>query len=296
MYIPALQSLRFLFILLIVASHLTIIRLPQFDAGGDCGVAFFFMLSGLVTWFSRHKQVEEGTFRTKEFVRQRISKLLWLHLSTWAFANLLAHSGEYFLHSLPALFLVQSWVPKSAIYIGGNPVSWFLSDLMLAWLLFSLLCRIIKHRWTIPAIVIAYFIGLGLIPSEYEEKSLYFLYFWPPARLVDFLLGMALGKVLTDTNETGQTATRFHNFLGIIGIAGIVAGLVFYADIHPLLRNACFFWPFFLMVLYAVCRNATCLRFLQSKPLVALGQWTLIIFMTHLLALKVIRIGLDLLF
>ena len=293
MYFPAIQSLRFLFILLIVASHLSIIRLPQFDAGGDCGVAFFFVLSGLVTWLSRHQSVENGTFSTKEYLRQRIHKVLWLHIGTWALINLLNHNWDYFVHSLPALFLVQSWIPQSDIYFGGNPVSWFLSDLLLAWILFPVLCRIVQQKWLVPVLVMAYVLIVVLLPEEWMGRCLYILYICPPVRLLDFLLGMALGRWITETSANASHVGLLPNLCAILGTLGIVAGLVFYDNIGPQYRTACFFWPFILALLYAVCRDASCLRFLRQKTLVALGQWSLILYMTHLLALKIIRIGLD---
>ena len=46
--ISALQSLRFVFVMMIFMSHFSYGGLMPFDAGGDCGVAFFFLLSGFV--------------------------------------------------------------------------------------------------------------------------------------------------------------------------------------------------------------------------------------------------------
>ena len=43
--IETLQSLRFIFIMMIFMSHFAYRGIGPFDAGGDCGVAFFFMLS-----------------------------------------------------------------------------------------------------------------------------------------------------------------------------------------------------------------------------------------------------------
>ena len=43
--IHTLQSLRFIFIMLVVLSHYIG---SSFDFGGECGVSFFFMLSGFV--------------------------------------------------------------------------------------------------------------------------------------------------------------------------------------------------------------------------------------------------------
>ena len=46
--IETLQALRFIFVLMIFMSHFTYRGICAFDAGGDCGVSFFFILSGFV--------------------------------------------------------------------------------------------------------------------------------------------------------------------------------------------------------------------------------------------------------
>ena len=43
--IATLQSLRFVFVMMIFMSHFAYRGFTPFDAGGDCGVAFFFLLS-----------------------------------------------------------------------------------------------------------------------------------------------------------------------------------------------------------------------------------------------------------
>lgn len=44
--VVTLQSLRFIFMMLIILSHFCYKNIHALDAGGDCGVVFFFLLSG----------------------------------------------------------------------------------------------------------------------------------------------------------------------------------------------------------------------------------------------------------
>ena len=46
--IATLQSLRFVFVMMIFMSHFDYRDIRAFDAGGDCGVAFLFLLIGVV--------------------------------------------------------------------------------------------------------------------------------------------------------------------------------------------------------------------------------------------------------
>lgn len=293
--IQELQGLRALAMLLIIWSHCGLIGFTPFDAGGDCGVAFFFVLSGLVTWLSQHDRLATGTFSHREYLRRRFScKLLWLHFGTWLFANILNHQLLPFLHSLPALMLVQSWIPVSDIYFGGNPVSWFLSDLLLAWMLLPLLYKAIQWRGTLPCLLFSYALLAYLLPSEQINA---WLYVWPPVRLVDFMLGMGLGRLLNArTDSLRDIQPHWHTELcAIAGLAITVIGLICYDDIDVKIRTAALFWPGVLALLYAACRGARFLSPLRHKWAETAGNWTLPIFMLHVIVLRLIGRALTLL-
>ena len=66
--IETLQSLRFIFIMMIFMSHFAYRGIGPFDAGGDCGVAFFFMLSGFVVSLGYGRQIREGSFQYGRFL------------------------------------------------------------------------------------------------------------------------------------------------------------------------------------------------------------------------------------
>ena len=59
--IRTLQSLRFFFIMLVVLSHYIG---SSFDFGGECGVSFFFILSGFVLSLAYSGKIADGTFIT----------------------------------------------------------------------------------------------------------------------------------------------------------------------------------------------------------------------------------------
>lgn len=90
--IRTLQSLRFLFVGMIFLSHFSYGTIPTFNFGGDCGVAFFFILSGfgISCGYGEHLLSHQVTFRT--FFLKRIIKLYPLHLLC-----LLAYLIPYFV-------------------------------------------------------------------------------------------------------------------------------------------------------------------------------------------------------
>lgn len=75
--IETLHSLRFVFIMLIVVSHLVG---SKFDFGGECGVSFFFILSGFVLSYAYGEKVKTGQFRTWSLLRRQLLKFYPLHL------------------------------------------------------------------------------------------------------------------------------------------------------------------------------------------------------------------------
>ena len=82
--IETLQALRFIFVLMIFMSHFTYQGICAFDAGGDCGVSFFFILSGFVLSLGYGSRIREGTFSYGRFMQRRLWKIYPLHFAVSA--------------------------------------------------------------------------------------------------------------------------------------------------------------------------------------------------------------------
>ena len=117
--IETLQSLRFIFVMLIFLSHFAYRDIRALDAGGDCGVAFFFLLSGFACSLGYGRQLRDGTFRYGHFLWRRLRKLYPLHLLCLLAWVLLGHSPLN-LKVLLNLLLLQSWVPDAGWYFSCN--------------------------------------------------------------------------------------------------------------------------------------------------------------------------------
>ena len=279
-----LQILRFIFIMLIVCSHLSILGFPHFEAGGDSGVAFFFILSGYLTVRHYGKALEQGDFRHKEYLLKHIRKIYPLFFLSWLMAVLLKHNVQDFLYALPSLLLIQSWIPLHAVYFGGNAVAWFLSVLLAAWLFLPLLYLIVRSRLGILVLLLLYSLYCYYI-SEDDINA--WLYIFAPVRLVDFMLGMWLckfvGKKVINTKESCC--------LFLIGILCMVAAIWFYNDIESHVRNAAIFWPSILMIIPTVSSLPPMLdKVMRQRYFVILGNYTLEIFLFHVIVFQMIAI------
>ena len=141
--IKTLQSLRFFFIMLVVLSHYIG---TSFDFGGECGVSFFFVLSGFVLSLAYSERVSQGLFSTRNFFVKQWIKIYPLHLLTFIIMFALdLRLGKYCdpLAAIANLLLLQSWIPADSFYFVANSPSWFLCDILFFYLVFSSLNKLI---------------------------------------------------------------------------------------------------------------------------------------------------------
>ncbi|MFC5823047.1 acyltransferase family protein [Nonomuraea insulae] len=226
--LPALTGMRFFAALLVFMSHVAFPlypgnqnpALPFSDQGlatgfmtftgpgGYIGVSFFFILSGFViTWAAR------PGMRTRGYLRRRIVKIFPNHIVTWALAMVLFAAASTPANGLPSLFLVNTWTTDSGYWGGANMPAWSLTSEILFYLLFPLLIipirRIADNRlWVSAAVAIAgmYAICLAtlyLVPDTpaipgggLSLTQFWFIYVFPPVRLLEFVFGMILARIV----------------------------------------------------------------------------------------------------
>lgn len=209
--LPSLTGLRWSAALLVFLYHVSVVQYfggppakladTAFDAG-DAGVSFFFVLSGFVlTWSAPNAHAAP-------FYRRRFARIYPLHFATalcaLALAFTLAPGTKPDLAELVAnLTMVQSWVPNVGFYQSANPVSWSLSCEAFFYILFPLLLIVLRRfggrgnvivvAGCLSADCLIPLLAHRLVPSH---DLGFLLYYFPPARLPEFVLGMALALVV----------------------------------------------------------------------------------------------------
>ncbi|MFJ8959281.1 acyltransferase family protein [Lentzea sp. NPDC102401] len=188
--------MRFIAAFVVFGFHISSAGLwPYLDIGfrqGATGVSFFFILSGFVlTWSAR-----PGTGAPAVW-RRRAAKIFPNHVATWLVV-LVAAAAVTPATALVNLSLIQAWFPGESVYFSLNTPSWSLSCEMAFYLAFPLLIKWRMRRpWLIAsataiAIMIVPAIALTMPgPIEY-----WFVFVFPPVRALEFVLGMAMARVV----------------------------------------------------------------------------------------------------
>ena len=250
--IETLQSLRFIFFVMIFMSHFEYDGQPAFDAGGDCGVSFFFILSGFVLSSAYGNKVSSDGFRYRQFMARRVKKLYPLHLLcllAFVVINIRSMDAGTLVRLLPNLLLVQSWIPSAGFYFSANAVSWFLSDILLCYSVFPVVFRVVRRMtpaaltaaWA--AVLAAYAVLLCNIPDAMTNAI---VYVFPPVRTVDFAIGVTLWRVAVWLKKR-RIAVLESRLTATAAELAVFAALAMTLAAHPYvnlqIRTACLFWP-----------------------------------------------------
>src|SRR2546423_3987009 len=220
--LPSLTGLRFAAAAMVFGFHLTLIplltgavgRRAHFVLGlsGTVGVDFFFILSGFVlTWSARS---DDSPVR---FWLRRLVKIYPNHVVTFGAAIVLALiAGPAIVagQAVGNLFLLQTWFyGRTDIAVSVNPVAWSIAAEAAFYLAFPLLYRFIGRMregrlWAGVAVVTALIFAVPLAvntlvssqPHSFQgpasDKQIWLVYFFPPTRCLEFVLGMFLARIV----------------------------------------------------------------------------------------------------
>lgn len=205
--LPALTSLRFFAAAMIVIQHTS----SHFKIGTQMaseliliqGVSFFFVLSGFVLTYSHPTlpTISSGF----QFIWARIARVWPAHLVTMA---IYSYCFVYWQEmsqgvNIANIFLLQAWYPYRLYFFSFNGVAWSLSVEMFFYVMFPLLIMGWNKSWwwklagaialTILAIQMPVIYGLKSysgLEGPMTMTAASFTYIWPPAHLLEFVLGM----------------------------------------------------------------------------------------------------------
>ena len=252
------------------------------------GPMFFMLMTGVVMSRSYGPKIRSGNFRFCPYLLRRFFKFYPLHLLCLVALLLIRHktltSADY-LTILPNALLLQSWIPIESYYFSMNGVSWYLSDLFLFLLLFPLLYRWIgqlsgKALACSALLLLAGYVGyVSLLQTDDLN---YWLYIFPPVRLLDFIWGMMLWRCY----ELHPTWGRFRlpTIAELLLAVLVVLTIVLY-PLHERWHVALIHWfiliPLVLVFMQGDQYGGWLSSFLKTRTMVWLGGLTLDTYLLH---------------
>lgn len=293
--LPSLTSLRWFAATLVFLHHTKPFLVGSTGMGlynhvgaqGSVGVSFFFILSGFVlAWAYRPDDT------SRAFWRRRIARIVPAYWAACVIAVILrmvvdgkTANGQIATTLFP-FTLLQSWVPSSKAYFGGNGVSWSLSDEALFYALFPLLIvaamRLGRTRMLqLGAVLAAVAILLPLTLRPHAGVLLWLVYIFPPTRLLEFTVGIVLCLALRSGVRLRVPPVAA---LGLAAAAYVAAGFA-----PPYAQSvAITIIPFALLIFACAEADLTPTArpaFLQRPTLIRLGQWSFCFYLVHAMVL-----------
>lgn len=293
-HLRSLTSLRFFAAALVVMHHISVFApglgvIGLLTPSGYVGVTFFFVLSGFVLTYSWKPGGKAHGFYRRRFARVYPVHLLFLAI------GMVPTVGNPYWPALPAnLTLLQAWSPNEIVARSFSGVSWSLSCELFFYATFPLLVgnlMRVRHRLRLGAslFVIGFVVGIAL---EVRQPSLgLWLFHLPLFRLVEFVGGCLLASALAN-GWVPRIRVRWAlglvvvSYLVVLGVPGFIGYRLEDRWFLSLLMAPSF------LALIAACARVDIVGApspLQSRGLVALGQWSFCIYMSHPVVLAVTR-------
>ena len=288
--LDSLTSLRFFAAFVVLAVHydlfffwrsLSLRTAPKVFIQGGVGVSFFFILSGFVLTWS-HRPGDSA----RAFMRRRLARIGPLHVATWAamiVIVLIVGGWPGVGMAAVSVSLVAPWSPAWGANLALNTPAWSLGCEFFFYLLFPFLFvalsrvqpaarRVIAVVCIVVPLAIAAAVNVG---RGQTEVTRWFLYFFPPTRLIEFVLGMVLAM---------EVAERRLPRVGLIPaslVAGVAYVLIGQAP-APYVPVAVTVAPFALLIVAAAQADSTGRpSILRLRALVTLGVWSFALYLGH---------------
>ena len=171
---------------------------------GDFGVNIFFLVSGYSMIYAWNKNPDLKAFYKKRFIRILVT---YLPIAIgWCSISVLMHECGI-LEAICKILTIQFW-------IDGNLLHWFISGILILYLITPFWIRMSDKYAKLSAIVTIGVCSICIIYSYIENPGIsIFLY-----RLPAYFMGLYMGRKAYKNQEPGKIEKWVVNIIGIVGI------------------------------------------------------------------------------
>ncbi|MBR6721936.1 acyltransferase [bacterium] len=182
----------------------------------------FFILSGFLLYYLYSDKLQNLSIQTiKDFYLKRIKRIYPHYILSTIIISIMA--GVVWWAVPIEVFCLQGFFP-SLFNKMGNGGTWFISCLMVCYLLFPFLIDLIKQiRKEILVIILLYFtmIYFNCLIIDLKIKWVA-LYIHPIYRLLEFVIGMIVGKLFCTKPRLDSIKASIISIIGFVLLFGLV--------------------------------------------------------------------------
>jgi peptidoglycan/LPS O-acetylase OafA/YrhL len=268
-------------------------------------VSFFFALSGYILAYAYPDFSKPGAIR--KFYVARVARVWPLHIATMLIWVLLIYKLDPavmqwengIVRIIATVFMVQSWVPIEVWATSVNGVSWSISTEIFFYLLFPIIVSQFSRRWKFVVgiellLIVAILIFSSSLPKQdpFSVSLNSMIYFFPPARLLEFIVGVGLFYVTRNITVSEIALTKIQWTL--IEVAALIFTflLMLMTKSHAIEdmigRNVSFYistagsFPAFAILIGVYSFEMGYVsRVLRTRPFVFLGELSFALYLVH---------------
>lgn len=306
----SLNAIRFILALEIFIVHLTFLSESSIGSlynnyligFGAFGVTFFIILSGYFIGIKYYIHLNGYNNFFKSFIIKRIKKIYPLHIITFMIAifvrinQIIAKPLQYIIVGICNLFLIQTVFPDERIYNSFNSVSWFLSVIMICYVLtpvlFFLLKKIDDKNINLFGLIGFLYIFQLIIVSLLKDVSIrYWLFYNSPLfRIFDYTIGLALGILYTQNKFYFKNIKFNHSILEVICIMVTIITFALRTEVYVTFLYGAYYTPVIMLsILIFGKEKGVVSKILNNRLLNYLGSISQEFYMIHFLTIAIVK-------
>lgn len=307
--IETLQILRTIAFLEIFLGHCGITFFT-----GAFGVSIFIVLSGFcmgLNYLPKAGGISLSPVYNVKNALGKVKKLYGLHLVMLAAAYLLAKmptSTEAMKRLVMDVLLLQSLSPYSADFFSYNGVAWYLSTYLFL-CIFSLyvikLVSMCKSKKCVITVATVVYVVMAVVGFALTKKTVnigdgfafWFTYIFPGYRILEFALGVLLGRLYLNAERKECSKVVFSTILECVAVIAFIVVIKVFHKMEGIYDGICYtalFTPvsLFLVAVFAMSRGWL-MKFLNNPIVLWLGNLSTYTFLIHQVVIRWLRQVLD---